>query len=198
MAFTDQRTGQRGTYTGQINSINRMPDGKGTVYYTNGSIAEGTWMSGILVESEDDVNGVGGGGVYGDPRGGGGMMMRGDPPPLQGSSGSSSSSSRRPHTVHHPSNSTFGGNLDQLDRLGGKPRQSQQRGASSVNSYNSRGSGIDMNNVHHSGSASVQEYRGAYNAYAPPPAGMGGGGAPYRRTDVGGYHQQGRNPPGYR
>ncbi len=200
MAFTDQRTGQRGTYTGQINSINRMPDGKGTVYYTNGSIAEGTWMSGILLESEDAINGRRTYAV--DPRvGGGGMIMRGDPPLIQGSS------VRRPHTVHHPSNTTFGGgNLDQLDRLGGKPRHSQQRGASSVNSYNSRGSaaGGDMNNVHHSGSASIQEYRGAFNTYSSSPSGvMGGGGAPYRKTDVGGYwqhgeQQPGRNPPGYR
>ena len=51
MAFTDQQTGQRGTYTGQVNSLSHKPDGKGTVYYADGSISEGTWMNGRLVES---------------------------------------------------------------------------------------------------------------------------------------------------
>ena len=52
MAFTDPQTGQRGTYTGQVNSINHKPDGKGTVYYANGNIAEGTWSGGILLDDE--------------------------------------------------------------------------------------------------------------------------------------------------
>lgn len=56
MAFTDPQTGQRGTYTGQVNSINHKPDGKGTVYYANGSIAEGRWMNGMLMEGEGDNN----------------------------------------------------------------------------------------------------------------------------------------------
>ena len=58
MAFTDPQTGQRGTYTGQVNSINHKPDGKGTVYYANGNIAEGSWSNGILLDDssgeEDD------------------------------------------------------------------------------------------------------------------------------------------------
>ena len=51
MAFIDPQTGNRGTYTGQVNSLNYKPDGKGTVYYASGSIAEGTWENGILVEN---------------------------------------------------------------------------------------------------------------------------------------------------
>ena len=54
MAFTDPQTGQRGTYTGQVNSINHKPDGKGTVYYANGNIAEGTWSAGMLLDDDDE------------------------------------------------------------------------------------------------------------------------------------------------
>jgi len=54
MAFTDPQTGQRGTYTGQVNSINHKPDGKGTVYYANGNIAEGSWSNGILLDDSSD------------------------------------------------------------------------------------------------------------------------------------------------
>ena len=62
MAFTDPQTGHRGTYTGQINSINHKPDGKGTVYYSDGNIAEGSWTNGVLVEAEDEAfRGAGGG-----------------------------------------------------------------------------------------------------------------------------------------
>ena len=63
MAFTDPRTGHRGTYTGQVNSVNHRPDGKGTVYYANGSIAEGTWRDGALVALDDDAGSVGHGSV---------------------------------------------------------------------------------------------------------------------------------------
>ena len=54
MAFTDPQTGQRGTYTGQVNSINHKPDGKGTVYYANGNIAEGTWSAGMLLDDDEN------------------------------------------------------------------------------------------------------------------------------------------------
>jgi hypothetical protein len=67
MAFIDPQTGYRGTYTGQVNSLNYKPDGKGTVYYASGSIAEGTWANGILVEREN------GGGMNVDQGDGGGM-----------------------------------------------------------------------------------------------------------------------------
>jgi hypothetical protein len=53
MAFIDPQTGNRGTYTGQVNSLNYKPDGKGTVYFASGIIAEGTWVNGILVENEN-------------------------------------------------------------------------------------------------------------------------------------------------
>lgn len=52
MNFVDPQTGQRGTYTGQVNSMSHKPDGKGTVYYSNGSIAEGTWSNGVLAQDE--------------------------------------------------------------------------------------------------------------------------------------------------
>ena len=76
MAFTDPRTGHRGTYTGQVNSVNHRPDGKGTVYYANGSIAEGTWRDGQLVAPDDDAGSAGGGG--GRPVG---VPQRGHHPP---------------------------------------------------------------------------------------------------------------------
>ncbi|EJK70871.1 hypothetical protein THAOC_07736, partial [Thalassiosira oceanica] len=80
MAFTDPRTGHRGTYTGQVNSVNHRPDGKGTVYYASGSIAEGTWRDGELVDDDSGSVGhgsVGHGSVGGGP--GGARQVLGQP-----------------------------------------------------------------------------------------------------------------------
>lgn len=264
MAFTDPQTGQRGTYTGQVNSINNKPDGKGTVYYSNGSIAEGTWANGMLMENEDDhgnPTGGGGGGFDQHNRGRGSVGHagggRGDaqhqfspPPPEPNRSRSTSRSARKADPPHHGGGregggsqppqrssrhktrersappvdnggqpppggaSSFTGNLDRLDKLGGKSRRAPRGASTSVQSYNSRGSnsGMSHNLNMPSGSASVQEYGYASGSQSMgvPQGGGGGGGVygggnpEYRRGDAG-YNQRGQhqqhghnNPPGYR
>mmetsp|Transcript_2022 Transcript_2022/g.4365 ORF Transcript_2022/g.4365 Transcript_2022/m.4365 type:complete len:466 (+) Transcript_2022:55-1452(+) len=205
MAFTHPQTGQRGTYTGQVNSINHKPDGKGTVYYPNGSIAEGSWMNGLLMESEDDNSNQG---SSHDERGrvqGGGYHNNNEPPEPNHSRSASQSatqyrdppqgqSSRAPRSSSScasgrsaPSPNAFSGNLDRLDQLGGKSRRAVPRGASaSVQSYNSRGSnhgglGHAMSNAP-SGSASVQDYGGGGDRYHSATQSMSGG----RASDGGG------------
>lgn len=201
MAFTDQQTGQRGTYTGQVNSLSHKPDGKGTVYYANGGISEGTWMNGRLVESGGNSqmggnNNVGNLGSLLIPSkrvGGGGAVGS------WGSSGSPSSSQQFDGSSGHRPRSQVsartgsgyhqqmqpqqfgGGNLDKLDRLKSSSK-SRNRGASaSVQSYNSRGS-VDLP----SGSASVQldyghdqqrisDFSSNFNAGGSQGGGHGGG-----------------------
>lgn len=68
MAFTDRTTGYRGSYTGQIDTATGQPDGKGTVYYNDGSISEGSWCNGVLVDDgygNSNGNGDGGEPSYG-------------------------------------------------------------------------------------------------------------------------------------
>ncbi|KAL7550621.1 hypothetical protein ACHAWF_013843 [Thalassiosira exigua] len=195
MAFTDPQTGQRGTYTGQVNSINRKPDGKGTVYYANGGIAEGTWSNGALVGDEDD----GGGGGSGE--GGGysssserprhkrsnsrGTPVRGAesgaPPPPRARSSSSRGGKRMESHPPPPSlaegGASFSGNLDRLGELGGKPRHHPRGASASVQSYNSRGSDLGGSGGRAPlGSASVQEYGGSFQASGAMSVTGGGGG----------------------
>ncbi|KAL9181145.1 hypothetical protein ACHAXT_009950 [Thalassiosira profunda] len=213
MAFTDPTMGQRGTYTGQVNSINHKPDGKGTVYYANGSIAEGTWSNGLLLEGEDEA----GGGGY-EPHG---RNYPPPPPPPGGSRSRSNSRSRAragdPSGRRGPRSSRsssrggeprpFKGNLDRLDQLGGAQRG--PRGASaSVQSYGSRGSRGGYDGPR--GSASVQDFGGRQSFDHVRGGGSGGGGAsvmgfegqyqrPLQRSGSG-YHKgnRGGNPSGYR
>ena len=67
--YQHPKTGKRGTYTGEVlNIINSsssnpqqqlLPDGKGTVYYADGSIEEGTWSNGLLIgDNKDDYPGL--------------------------------------------------------------------------------------------------------------------------------------------
>lgn len=219
MAFTDPQMGQTGTYTGQINSINHKPDGKGTVYFSNGNIAEGTWMNGVLVEAEDEALGGAGGGFgqpnYGAGRGGGGFS----PPPPQANrskprsreargdaprSSRSQSRSRAPRVQRGYSNppgfnanNLPTGNLDRLDQLGRAHRTSQPRsGSASVHSYNSRAS---SHAGEHGSSASVQGYgRGAYHGGAQSAIGRVGGGHDEVQRDNNGYRQQQQHPRPHR
>lgn len=201
MSFTDPRTGLRGTFTGQVDSTSHKPDGKGTVYYANGSIAEGTWMNGILVESEN-----GGDMDYDDDDGGDTVseLERMMGPPEVGRGGGAGGSKRsvsQPPRMHHSmhnydnedgiSNSFTDRNLDsfshsfadssldnKLDRLSRRKKSNRPSGSASVQSYNSRGSvGLP------SGSASVQldygvERGGMVNLSAGGSQGLGfvGGG----------------------
>lgn len=176
MAFIDPQTGNRGTYTGQVNSLNYKPDGKGTVYYASGSIAEGTWVNGILVENKNaavsmNIDQGDGGGLasglermMGPPKigrggGAGGSYGTGSSPPNDHRSirssvgGSYRASSIEPTGYRQQNLGNFtGGNLDKLDKLNRRPTSNRARGATaSVQSYNSRGS-EDVP----SGSASVQ------------------------------------------
>lgn len=145
MAFVDPQTGQKGTYTGQVSSINNHPDGKGTVYYNNGSIAEGTWSNGILLDGSDDEQ------EYERPQS--------QPQPHSHSKQRDRSSSRpRDRSSSRPRGEDGYGNLHLLNDLPGS--KSRPRGGSaSVQSYNSRGSHQDHG---FSGSASVQ---GGYPGY---------------------------------
>ena len=196
MAFIDPQTGNRGTYTGQVNSLNYKPDGKGTVYYASGSIAEGTWLNGILVENKNaavnmNIDQGDGGGLasglermMGPPkigRGGGvgGSYGTGSLPPndhrgIQSSVGGGyRASSMEPTGYRHqnPGNFTSGGNLDKLDKLNRRSTSNRARGATaSVQSYNSRGS-VDVP----SGSASVQV---DYSAAVGETANFSAGGSP--------------------
>ncbi|EED96459.1 predicted protein [Thalassiosira pseudonana CCMP1335] len=174
MAFTDPTTGQRGTYTGQVNSINHKPDGKGTVYYNNGMIAEGEWRGGLLLgddgaEDEGEMmmdGGVVGGGEYGYDASGRGTAAvaassyydqdqrrrdRSLSREAAGGGGAPRSRSRGPPAKPHSSGGDFSGNLHRLDKLGGASRSRPRGGSASVQSYNSRGSYAGP-----SGSASVQ------------------------------------------
>ncbi|KAL3806807.1 hypothetical protein ACHAXA_001089 [Cyclostephanos tholiformis] len=138
MAFVDPHTGSRGTYTGQVNSFNHKPDGKGTVYYTNGSVAEGTWENGTLVKSSSQ-----------DPASRQGIRSSSSrPPSFRGSSSMEPPGyyETRALFVNHST-----GNLDRLDRLNGRRKSRPQQGSASVQSYNSRGS-VELP----FGSASVQ------------------------------------------
>jgi len=196
MAFTDPQTGQRGTYTGQVNSINHKPDGKGTVYYSNGSIAEGSWMNGMLADTEEDHGGgfnqrdnyAGGGVSYPPPpptpnRARSTSRARGpvthDPshavngaPPHRSSRSTSRSNNRGDSVPPNNNNPSFTGNLDRLDTLGGR-RGPPPRGASaSVQSFNSRGSRQSMP----SGNNSVQNYgAGVYHNSGATSVMSGGG-----------------------
>jgi hypothetical protein len=159
MAFIDPQTGQRGTYTGQVNSINHKPDGKGTVYYNNGTIAEGSWSNGILTsdgseEEEESQASYERSRSYARTR-------------TRESSRSASRNRGQP-----PEQEAGYGNLHLLNALPGS-KSSRPRGASaSVQSYNSRTS-----HGQPSGSASVQAgysgeggvYGGGMSHYAPPP-----------------------------
>lgn len=246
MAFTDPQTGQRGTYTGQVNSINHKPDGKGTVYYANGTIAEGTWTNGMLVDNDEEDTSYSGSQTSGSrgrnsfsptsERSRSRSTSRGpraasiDPPQASGRSahgGSGSGRSRRSSKQSGsggrgesapPTQQLFGsGNLDQLDRLGGKPRRVPRGASASVQSYNSRGSATDHGYVP-SGSASVQLDYGSSSRSFHHQQGGGGGGVAHmgavpppqfqRRVSRGGGGQQqqvqqqqssggyGRAPPG--
>ena len=166
MPFIDPQTGHRGTYTGQVNSINHKPDGKGTVYYDNGIIAEGSWSNGILADGSDDE----------DDQGYNGRSR----PHSRGSTRGSSRSTSRSSRI--PDQESGYGNLHLLNALPGS--KSRARGGSaSVQSYNSRNS-----HEHTSGSASVQAgysgdggiYGGGnMGGYHPPARGRrNGGGRP--------------------
>ena len=140
MSFIDPQTGQRGTYTGQVNSINHKPDGKGTVYYNNGSISEGSWSNGIL---RTDTS-------FGSDE---------DHGPSKNDRSRSYSVSKQPREYSRSAsrNPTPGyqepgvGNLHLLSALPGSTKPRVRGGSASVQSYNSRGS-----HGHVSGSASVQ------------------------------------------
>lgn len=157
MAFIDPQTGQRGTYTGQVNSINHKPDGKGTVYYNNGTIAEGSWSNGILSSdgSEEERSQA----SYERSRSRSYSRSR------------TREASRSASRNRAPEQEAGFGNLHLLNGLPGS--KSRPRGASaSVQSYNSRNS-----HGQPSGSASVQMgysgeggiYGGGVSHYAPPP-----------------------------
>jgi hypothetical protein len=137
MAFVDPKTGSRGTYTGQVNSLNHKPDGKGTVYYTNGSVAEGTWENGTLLRSSSQ-----------DPDSQQGIRSSSSRPPTTRASSMQPPGKRHPHDM--PGNFS-GGNLDKLDRLNRKGKSRPNIGSASVQSFNSRGS-VELP----FGSASVQ------------------------------------------
>lgn len=114
MAFIDPQTGQRGTYTGQVNSLHK-PDGKGTVYYNNGTIAEGSWNNGILVEEEEEHQ----------------QQQYSRSPPNRGG--------HPRHQPPPPRRDQESGNLHLLSALPGKSSRSRG-GSASVQSYNSRNS----------------------------------------------------------
>jgi len=166
MAFVDPQTGQKGTYTGQVNSINNHPDGKGTVYYNNGSIAEGSWSNGILLDGSDDEQ------EYERPQ-----------------SRSYSRPKQRDRSSSRTRESDGYGNLHLLNDLPGTKSRSRG-GSASVQSYNSRGSHQDhgfsgsasvqggypgVGGLHDGRSGSVQPmhgvgvYRGGMSHYSPPP-----------------------------
>jgi hypothetical protein len=160
MTFIDPQSGQRGTYTGQVNSTNHKPDGKGTVYFNDGTIAEGSWKNGILSsDSEEEDSGYERSRSYSRNNGG---------------SGKHRSVSRNRNAIQEEE-SGFG-NLHLLNGLPGAKTRGPRGGSASVQSYNSRTS--QGHNV--SGSASVQAGYGAYDGgvygggpqmghYAPPP-----------------------------
>jgi hypothetical protein len=160
MPFVDPQTGMKGTYTGQVNSINHKPDGKGTVYYNNGTIAEGSWNNGILTsdgsEEEDESQAS-----YERSR----SYSRSRTP-------RESSRSVSRNRVKLPEHESGFGNLHLLNGLPGSSQPKPRGGSASVQSYNSRNS-----HGHISGSASVQAgypgeggvYGGGMARYAPPP-----------------------------
>ncbi|KAL7469151.1 hypothetical protein ACHAXS_009410 [Conticribra weissflogii] len=144
MAYTDLQTGQRGTYTGQVDSMTHKPDGKGTLYYSNGAIAEGTWSRGVLVvEGDDDCRGGASSGRHSMSHG----RQEHNHDNFRRSDSRSRSGLRQDPTTHlgHPSHNGNGGrtslsgNLDRLESLGG-PRHRPRGASASVQSYNSRAS----------------------------------------------------------
>ncbi|KAL3804505.1 hypothetical protein HJC23_002544 [Cyclotella cryptica] len=183
MAFIDPHTGQRGTYTGQVNSLTHKPDGKGTVYYNNGMIAEGSWSNGVLTGD-------------GSSNGGSdeGHDDQGDYPysPADRSSSRPKTNDSRSQSRNRAAEQDLGisGNLHLLSGLPGA--QSRPRGASaSVQSYNSRTSHGQI-----SGSASVTA------AYADQGSAFyGGSGSQYRPPQRGhhqhsqGFHGRMHGPP---
>jgi predicted nucleic acid-binding Zn-ribbon protein len=132
MAFTDPLTGNHGTYTGQINFSNRMPDGKGTVYYASGGVAEGTWKNGILVESENE-------GSMNGRRGRAGKTPGPKSSPPQDEERIRSPSSRKLAAREVDGNRSPGGNLDMLDRLDRRAKSKPNHGSTSVRSNDSHG-----------------------------------------------------------
>ncbi|KAL3766708.1 hypothetical protein ACHAWO_001140 [Cyclotella atomus] len=156
MPFVDPQTGMKGTYTGQVNSINHKPDGKGTVYYNNGTIAEGSWNNGILTSdgSEEEESQA----SYERSRSYSRSRTR----------ESSRSASRNRGQAQLPEHESGFGNLHLLNALPGSKQPRPRGGSASVQSFNSRNS--HGHNI--SGSASVQAgYSGEGGIY-----GGGGGG----------------------
>ncbi|KAL7516687.1 hypothetical protein ACHAWX_001675 [Stephanocyclus meneghinianus] len=167
MAFIDPHTGQRGTYTGQVNSLTHKPDGKGTVYYNNGMIAEGSWSNGVLT-GDGSSNG---GSDEGHDDQGGYAYSNDDRSPSRPKMNDTRSQSRSRAAEQDLG---ISGNLHLLNGLPGT--QSRPRGGSaSVQSYNSRTSHGPI-----SGSASVVAaytdqgstfYGGSGSHYQPPQRG---------------------------
>mmetsp|Transcript_15483 Transcript_15483/g.31298 ORF Transcript_15483/g.31298 Transcript_15483/m.31298 type:complete len:395 (+) Transcript_15483:191-1375(+) len=143
MAYMDPQTGQRGTYTGQVDSVTLKPDGKGTLYYSNGAIAEGTWSRGVLVvEGDEDYRGGAPSGRHSMSHG----RQEHNRNDFRRSDSRSRSGLRQEPTamMGHPSHNgggrtSMGGNLDKLELLGG-PRHRARGASASVQSYNSRAS----------------------------------------------------------